>query len=86
MVIDPATLGPGTAEFVKNRVAMQQEHMRTIWREFDGSVRAIVPLFETEIRGVPMLKRLCDAIFAADGAKAAPDAGSGQPREVVARA
>jgi hypothetical protein len=35
-----------------------------IWREFADSVRALVPLFETEIRGVPMLKRLCDAIFA----------------------
>jgi hypothetical protein len=43
--------------------------MQTIWREFDGNVRAIVPLFETEVRGVPMLQRLCDAIFAADGAK-----------------
>ena len=63
MVMDPTT-APGAAEFVRNRVAMQQEHMRTIWREFDDSVRAIVPLFETEIRGVPMLKRLCDAIFA----------------------
>jgi hypothetical protein len=30
-----------------------------------------VPLFETEVRGVPMLQRLCDAIFAADGAKPA---------------
>jgi arsenite-transporting ATPase len=72
MQIDPASIGADAAEFVKNRVAMQQEHMQTIWREFDGSVRAIVPLFETEVRGVPMLERLCDAIFAADGAKPAP--------------
>ena len=79
MVIDPASVGPDAAEFVKNRVAMQQEHMQTIWREFDGSVRAIVPLFETEVRGVPMLQRLCDAIFAADGAKPAPaDAAGGR--------
>jgi arsenite-transporting ATPase len=70
MVMDPAT-APGAAEFVRNRVSMQQEHMRTIWREFDDSVRAIVPLFETEIRGVPMLKRLCDAIFADEALKAA---------------
>ena len=71
MVIDPASVTPDAADFVKNRVAMQQEHMATIWREFDGSVRAIVPLFETEVRGVPMLVRLCDAMFAADGAQAA---------------
>ena len=43
----------GTEEF---RVAMQQDHMQTIWREFGDSVRAIVPLFEAEIRGVPMLQ------------------------------
>jgi arsenite-transporting ATPase len=85
MVIDPASVGPDTAEFVKNRVAMQQEHMLTIWREFDGSVRAIVPLFETEVHGVPMLQRLCDAIFATDGAKPAPGDGAGRPHEVGAR-
>jgi hypothetical protein len=39
-----------------------------------------VPLFETEIRGVPMLERLCDAIYAADGAKPAP----ARPHEVAA--
>jgi anion-transporting ArsA/GET3 family ATPase len=49
---------------VKHRVAMQQEHMQTVWQKFDGQVRAIVPLFETEIRGVPMLKRLADSVFA----------------------
>jgi hypothetical protein len=55
--------------------------MKTIWREFDGAVRAIVPLFETEVRGVPMLQRLCDAIFAADGAGPAPAAGTGLRQE-----
>jgi hypothetical protein len=59
--------------------------MQTIWREFDDSVRAIVPLFETEIRGVPMLQRLCDAIFAADGVKPAPGDVIGRLQEVGAR-
>ncbi len=72
MVIDRATVGADAAEFVKNRVAMQEEHMRTIESEFGDGVRAVVPLFETEVRGVPMLQRLCDAIFAGDGAKPAP--------------
>jgi anion-transporting ArsA/GET3 family ATPase len=72
MVIDPASVGPDSAEFVRNRVAMQQEHMKTIWREFDDSVRAVVPLFENEVRGLPMLTRLCDAIFAGNAAVAAP--------------
>jgi arsenite-transporting ATPase len=82
MLIDPASVRPDAAEFVRNRVAMQQEHMKTIWREFDGAVRAIVPLFETEVRDVPMLERLCDAMFAADGAqrKAQPAGEAAAPR------
>ncbi len=63
MLIDKASVGAGAADFVKNRVAMQDEHMRTVWEKFDGSVRAIVPLFETEIRGLPMLTRLSEAMF-----------------------
>lgn len=73
MVIDPASVGADAADFVKNRVAMQQEHMQTIWKEFGEGVRAVVPLFETEVRGVAMLERLCDAMFAGDGGR--PQAG-----------
>jgi arsenite-transporting ATPase len=64
MLIDESSVGAGAPEFVKNRVAMQQEYMKTVWQKFDGSVRAIAPLFETEIRGLPMLRRLSDALFA----------------------
>ena len=65
MRIDPTQVLSNAADFVKNRVKMQNEHMRTIEEKFDGSVRAIVPLFETEIRGTQMLRRLGDSIFAA---------------------
>jgi len=63
MVIDKQSVRADAPDFVKNRVAMQDEHMETIWKEFDGQVRAILPLFETEIRGVPMLKRMADMLF-----------------------
>jgi arsenite-transporting ATPase len=63
MLIDQAQAGPDPAEFVKNRIAMQQEHMETIWQRFDTSVRSIVPLFETEIRGIPTLGRLAESVF-----------------------
>ncbi len=66
MLIDQSLVQADAAEFVRNRVAMQQEHMETIWQKFDGSVRAIVPLLETEIRGVPMLERTAGLLF--DGA------------------
>lgn len=64
MRIDASLVGPDSAEFVRNRLAMQDEHMRTIWEKFDGQVRAIVPLFETEVRGVDMLRRTAQAVFA----------------------
>jgi arsenite/tail-anchored protein-transporting ATPase len=65
MLIDRASLNPDSAEFVKNRVAMQDEHMQTIWQKFDGSVRAIVPLYETEVRGAQMLSKMASDVFAA---------------------
>jgi hypothetical protein len=43
---------------------MQAEHMQTIWKLFDGDVRALVPLFETEIQGIAPLQRLADELFA----------------------
>jgi arsenite-transporting ATPase len=64
MHIDESLAGAGTAEFVRNRIATQNEHMETIWAKFDGQVRAILPLFETEVRGVAMLERLADVLFA----------------------
>ena len=64
MVIDRNAAGENPPEFVRNRMAMQAEHMETIWKTFDGSVRAIVPLFETEVRGPQMLRRVADIVFA----------------------
>jgi hypothetical protein len=64
MRIDSSVVGIDTAEFVRNRLAMQDEHMRTIWERFDGQVRAIAPLFETEVRGVEMLRRIGANVFA----------------------
>ena len=64
MLIDKNSVKKDAPDFVKNRVAMQEEHMETIWKEFDGQVRSILPLFETEVRGVEMLKRLAALLFA----------------------
>jgi len=62
MKIEEATVGEDAPEFVKNRVKMQEEYMAEIWRSFPD-VRAIVPLFETEVRGVEMLERTAQAMF-----------------------
>jgi arsenite-transporting ATPase len=55
MLLDQQALGQDSPEFVRNRVRMQEEYLKTIWEKFDGSVRALVPLFDQEVRGLPML-------------------------------
>jgi arsenite-transporting ATPase len=62
MKIEEATVGEDAPEFVKNRLKMQEEYMEEIWNSFPD-VRAIVPLFETEVRGVEMLGRTAQAMF-----------------------
>ena len=63
MVIDKSSVGAGAPEFVKNRVAMQDGYMDEIDRVFPD-VRAIVPLFETEVQGIEMLGRTAEYVFA----------------------
>jgi arsenite-transporting ATPase len=64
MLIDEGSVAEDAPEFVKNRVAMQAEYMEKIRQTFAGQVRSIVPLFETEIRGLEMLKRTAEQAFA----------------------
>src|SRR5215831_13714719 len=64
MVLDREALGSNVPEFVRNRLAMQAEHLETIREKFDGSVRAVVPLFDKEIRGLAMLDQAGQALFA----------------------
>jgi arsenite-transporting ATPase len=63
MLLDRQALGDAAPEFVLNRVQMQEEHMKTIWDKFDGAVRAVVPLFDREVRGLEMLREAALALF-----------------------
>jgi arsenite/tail-anchored protein-transporting ATPase len=63
MVIDKSSVKPETPDFVKNRVLMQDEYMKEIEVLFGGMVRSVLPLFETEVRGVPMLERTAGLLF-----------------------
>lgn len=56
MLLDREALGSDAPQFVLNRVRMQEEYMQSIWEKFDVSVRALVPLFDHEVRGLPMLQ------------------------------
>ena len=37
---------------------MQDAYMQEIWRDFDGAVRAVIPLFDNEVRGVASLSKM----------------------------
>jgi arsenite-transporting ATPase len=62
MLIDKDTVNEDAPDFVKNRVAMQEEYMDEIWHTFPD-VRAVVPLFDTEVRGLDMLRRTSQHLF-----------------------
>jgi len=64
MLIDRSEVTENSPEFVRNRVMMQERYMTDIWEKFDGMVRSLVPLYETEVCGVPMLSRTGDSLFA----------------------
>ena len=63
-VIDTGETNERTAEFVRSRIALQEEHLAKIGTLFADRVRAIIPLFETEVRGSSMLERTSEYLFA----------------------
>ncbi|HET7678437.1 MAG TPA: ArsA family ATPase [Candidatus Limnocylindrales bacterium] len=63
MVIE--TEDPASApEFVRNRIEMQRGYMDEIGQTFDGQVRAVLPLYDSDIRGVAMLDKAGRELFA----------------------
>ena len=63
MLIDQKQVNDQSPDFVKNRVAMQDRYMEDVWVKFEGKVRSILPLYETEVRGLDMLKRMGNQLF-----------------------
>jgi arsenite-transporting ATPase len=62
-VIPKEQIAVDTAEFVQNRIKMQEEHMEQIWKIFGDKVRAVAPLFETEVKGTKMLNRMVEQLL-----------------------
>lgn len=51
-------------EFVRNRMRMQEGYLQQIHEEFNGQVRALLPLYDDEVRGVGRLKQTAEGLFA----------------------
>ncbi|MGE5675174.1 MAG: ArsA family ATPase [Mycobacterium leprae] len=46
----------GTSDYLRNRVTMQQKHLKTIEEKFGERVAAMVPMFTREPKGLEMIK------------------------------
>jgi len=54
---------PNVPAFLRNRIAMQQEYMKTIDEEFGPLIRGVVPMFDREPKGLEMISRVAESLF-----------------------
>jgi len=49
--------------FLKNKISMQQKHMKTIQAEFGPVVRGVIPMFDREPKGLKMIPKVAEKLF-----------------------
>jgi arsenite-transporting ATPase len=54
---------PDVPEFLKNRVRMQQDNMKTIYSKFENLIAAEVPMLDKEPKGLSMLERTAGMVY-----------------------
>lgn len=62
-VIDQSEVDENMAQFILNRIAMQEKYRKEVVESFDN-VCGEIPLFEREVKGLPMIRRVTEALFA----------------------
>ncbi len=63
-VMQKSEINERTAEFVRSRIAMQDEYMAEIRSRFGDRVRAVTPLLDAGLKGGAMLERMSTYLFA----------------------
>lgn len=53
----------GVPEFLRNKIAAQQEYMRQIEKEFSGLIKAVVPMLDREPKGIGMISRMAGLLY-----------------------
>jgi len=61
-VIDKSQVDEDSAEFIRNRVGMQDQYKKDVYDLFED-IRGEIPLFENEVRGMERVNRLSQALF-----------------------
>lgn len=60
--IDKSEIDEDSAEFILNRVKMQDRYREEVYNTFKD-LRGEIPLFENEVRGLDMVEKLSEALF-----------------------
>lgn len=60
--IDKSQIGEDSAEFIKNRLKMQ-DHYREEANNLFKNICGEIPLFEKEVRGIEMVSKVTDSLF-----------------------
>ena len=63
-VIPHELLEQNIPEYLRRRIAMQDQHLRDVRMAFGDKVMALVPEMERDVTGLPMIEKLADIMFA----------------------
>jgi len=67
--------GESMPDFVKNRIAMQEEHLGVIGETFGDQVRAVLPLYDDELQGIDDLEMAAGELFRVGESSTGPPPG-----------
>jgi len=54
---------PNVPTFLKNKIEMQQNYMKSIGKEFGQLIRGIIPMFDREPKGLNMISKVAETFF-----------------------
>jgi arsenite-transporting ATPase len=63
-VIPRELLTQNIPDYLRHRIAMQDEHLRNVRTTFGDQVMALVPEMERDVTGLPMIEKLASIMFA----------------------
>jgi arsenite-transporting ATPase len=63
-VIPRGLLDQNIPEYLRRRIAMQEQHMRDLRTAFNDHVLALVPEMERDVTGLPMIEKVAATMFA----------------------
>ncbi len=58
---------PDLSEFLRNRIEMQQVYMEEIKEKFGDYIRAVIPMFDREPKGMEMISKVAEHLFEKPG-------------------